>query len=337
MTRCYGVSSQQASPRIGAVARTFNPKFLMASRAGMRVVAKTMVVSLQEKIRQAPDGVKELDVEPLMKMITLDIFGHVALSTDLGLCKTLTPSPLVKAFEYLLKTTMARMRSPFRPRNFLYCLPVKQNRVHHQERRLIRSFVADLINDKRDSIVDDDKDLLSHLVRAHRDAPGGKLKPEDVSQDAMTDVLMTLLFAGYGMYLSGSKIVTVRLPYISHTNYTTLNCRYNECYFGIFIVSACAKPEGTGTMCGGNQRCRLMRKHRGIDVLQGRHLGSSPAISCSSQVYSNIVQRYPPRGGICCTRWNQGCHSHLEYPPQRKSLPAPTRISPRSLGQTGWW
>lgn len=188
----------------------------------MKVVAKTMVASLLEKIRQSPDGVKELDVEPLMKMITLDIFGHVALSTDLGLCKTLTPSPLVKAFEYLLKTTMARMRSPFRPRNFLYRLPVKQNRVHHQERRLIRSFVADLINEKRDSMVDDDKDLLSHLVRAHRDAPTGKLKPEDVSQDAMTDVLMTLLFAGYGMYTCSKKIVTNRksIIHISPYEYT---------------------------------------------------------------------------------------------------------------------
>lgn len=163
----------------------------------MQMVAKTMVESLLDKIGQSSE-VKELDVEPLMKMITLDIFGHVALSTDLGLCKTLKPSPLVTAFEYLLQSTMARMRSPFRPKNFLYRLPIEQNRLHNQERRVIRSFVADLINAKRDSIVEDDKDLLSHLVRAHRDAPGGKLKPEDISDDAMTDVLMTLLFAGYG-------------------------------------------------------------------------------------------------------------------------------------------
>lgn len=54
----------------------------------MKMVAQTMVKSLQEKVWQSSNGVEEIDVEPLMKMITLDIFGHIALSTDLGLCKT---------------------------------------------------------------------------------------------------------------------------------------------------------------------------------------------------------------------------------------------------------
>lgn len=95
---------------------------------------------------------------------------------------------------------MARMRAPYRPINFLYSLPIEQNRRHQQERQLIRSFVADLINDKRESLAEDDKDLLSQLIRAHHNASGGKLTPEDVSDEAMTDVLMTLLFAGYGRY-----------------------------------------------------------------------------------------------------------------------------------------
>jgi len=186
-----------------AVARTFNPKFLLGSRAGMKSVAETMVHSIQEKIHQSGENVKEMDMEPLLKMITLDVFGKIALSTDFQLCTTLKPSPLVRAFEFLLNGTIARLSAPWRPKNFFYSLPFEQNRIHNKERQLIRSFVADLINEKRDSMEKEDDDLLSHLIRAHHEVPGGKLKPEDVSDEAMTDVLMTLLFAGYGKCQGG--------------------------------------------------------------------------------------------------------------------------------------
>lgn len=184
-----------------SVARTLNPKFLMASRPGMQEAVEVMVTSLQEEIRQSPVTTQEFNVEPLMKMITLDIFGKMALSTDFGLCKTLKPSPLVQAFEYLLSGTMTRLRAPFKLKNILFSIPCEQNRTHKRERTLIRSFIADLINQKRDQLKKGDmvdNDLLSHLIRAHRDVPGGKLKEEDVSDEAMTDVVMTLLFAGYG-------------------------------------------------------------------------------------------------------------------------------------------
>jgi len=183
----------------GAVARTFNPKFLIGQRARMELAATTMVASLQDRVRQAPVDTVEMNVEPLMKMITLDAFGQIALSTDLGLCRTLEQSPLVKAFEYLLNTTMARMRAPYRPRNLFYCLPFQQNHIHRRERQLVRTFLTDLINNKKESLGGEDNDLLSHLIRAHENSPGD-LKPEDVANEAMTDVLMTLLFAGYGKY-----------------------------------------------------------------------------------------------------------------------------------------
>ena len=54
-----------------------------------------MVDSLHKKIEEeAPES---LEMERLMKMITLDVFGRVALSTDFELTKTLKPSPLVQA------------------------------------------------------------------------------------------------------------------------------------------------------------------------------------------------------------------------------------------------
>jgi cytochrome P450 len=179
----------------GAVARTFNPKFLDGSRKAMQETTETMVATLKRKVGCSG---KELDVEPIMKMITLDLFGRIALSTDFGLCSTMTPSPLVTAFEYLLTGTLTRLRAPYLPKNLFFWLPYEQNIVHNKERNLIRSFVGDLINEKKDSLKDDDQDLLSHLIRAHQNAAEGQVSDDNVSDEAMTDVLMTLLFAGYG-------------------------------------------------------------------------------------------------------------------------------------------
>ena len=165
----------------------------------MHQIAQTMVDSLQKKVKESSEAMK-FDVEPLMKMVTLDIFGRVALSTDFGLCNSLKPSPLALAFEYILQSTMERFRSPFRLKNFLFWLPTERNRIHNKERKLIRSFVTDLINDKKENLKDEDNDLLSHLIRAHKNMDWDgiqQLNPEAVSDEAMGDIMMTLLFAGY--------------------------------------------------------------------------------------------------------------------------------------------
>lgn len=181
-----------------SVARTMNPKFLMASRAAMESVAQSMVLSLKAKMSSPASNSQVFDIEPLMKMVTLDAFGLIALSTDFGLCKTLKPSPLVRAFEYLLNGTMNRIRAPFRPKNLFFSLPFEQNIVHKRERTLIRSFIADMIQQKKEGKGDaDDNDLLAHMVRASKNIPVGKLKDDDVNEEAMIDVVMTLLFAGY--------------------------------------------------------------------------------------------------------------------------------------------
>ncbi|CAB9512410.1 Leukotriene-B(4) omega-hydroxylase 2 [Seminavis robusta] len=173
----------------GAVTRTFNPGFLNGSRTGMKEVAEIMVATLKQKVGSTGE---ELEIESLMKMITLELFGKIGLSTDFGLCSTLKPSPLVRAFEYLLKGTTERLRAPYVPTNFFFSIPVEKNIEHEKQRQLIRSFLTDLIEEKKGSLKEDDNDLLSHLVRAHQGAPEGEADP-----DAMMDTLMTLLFAGY--------------------------------------------------------------------------------------------------------------------------------------------
>ncbi|CAB9512407.1 11-oxo-beta-amyrin 30-oxidase [Seminavis robusta] len=188
------------------VASTFNETFLMDSRRIMRQVAESMVHALSAKIRRSSRRTTCIDLENTMKLVAMDIFGLISLGTDLGSCRRLTPTPLVKAFDFLMEELMDRVRSPWRPRHLFYIIPTTQNRRQRRERRVIRSFVADLLNEKRDILKDGDRDLLSHLVLAHyammnneteNSSRRRQLTPRDVSDESITDVLMTLLLAGH--------------------------------------------------------------------------------------------------------------------------------------------
>jgi cytochrome P450 len=186
------------------VARTFNEAFLRDSRRSMEEVAEIMVHSLIDRIYNLRAGkCIRIDVETTMKLISMDIFGRVACGIDLGSCQRLTPTPLVKAFEFLMEELMDRVRSPLRPRHLFYTIPTAQNKRQRLERHVIRSFVADLLNEKRDVLKDGDRDLLSHLVLAHHayfeedHSDDSRLQPRDISDEAITDVLMTLLLAGH--------------------------------------------------------------------------------------------------------------------------------------------
>ena len=184
------------------VASTFCPEFLQESQISMEQVAMTMVHSLQKQIfaNKKSKSLQIMDVEALMKMIAMDIFGRTALSTDLGSCQRLTPTPLVQAFEFLMEDQMDRLRSPLLPQHFFFSIPTRQNKRHQRERDLIRCFVADLLNEKRDILKDGDRDLLSHLIQAHASTTleqRRQLRAQDISDEALTDVLMTLLLAGH--------------------------------------------------------------------------------------------------------------------------------------------
>lgn len=186
-----------------AVTRTFNPEFLNGASKDMKEVTQTMVKSIQNKVASSKSSKLEMDIEGLMKNITLDIFGKTSLDIDLKSCSgDLTPSPLAEAFEYLIEQLMIRMRSPFKPQHFFYSLPTEQNRRQLKERNLLRSFLADLINEKRKALDSGDaapsKDLLSHLLKAHNDVQDMDfVSTNQVTDDNLTDIVMSLFVAGF--------------------------------------------------------------------------------------------------------------------------------------------
>ena len=176
-----------------AILRVFHSSStLVNSRQAMVNVTQTLVESLK---KQQAQPVK-MDVEPLMKMVTMDVFGRTALSCDFGCCKTLEPSPFAVAFDFLGSELMRRLLSPLMPANVFYSLPTVANQRHARESNVIRDFLVSLIETRRLEKPENRKpDLLTSLLKAHDELKEQAV--EEVTDQTLVDIMMSLLFAGY--------------------------------------------------------------------------------------------------------------------------------------------
>ncbi|CAB9526858.1 Leukotriene-B(4) omega-hydroxylase 2 [Seminavis robusta] len=189
-----------------AITKTFNPDFLTDCRQDMQDVTQQMVESIQRKVAKesADSSGLELDLEPLMKSITLGIFCKTALNVDgIVSANDMNPSPVATAFEYCIGQLMKRLKSPFWPQHQFYWIPTEQNRRQLREHQMLRSLISDLISEKRKTIEENqdgatDKDLLTHLLKAHKDVKSmGIIEAGQVTDDGLTDSVMSLFLAGY--------------------------------------------------------------------------------------------------------------------------------------------
>jgi cytochrome P450 len=204
----------------GAILRSLNPaSTLETARRSMIDVAQTFTESLTKKVlscQRHGDGGEFttlsppliLEVESLMNMITIDVFARTNLSVDLGCCRTLEASPVAKAFDYLLYSFGKRMSSPLNPFNYCYSIPTARNLRHEKERRVIRSFLHNLIQDRKllqtkvgiDGQDVQKHDVLSNLLQANADAKKVGIVNKNDAFDfdgSLEDTVMALLFAGY--------------------------------------------------------------------------------------------------------------------------------------------
>ena len=98
----------------------------------MKEVTEAMVASIKKKIAAANKASIEMNVEPLMKMITMDIFGKTTLDVDLKSCSgDLKTSPLAQAFQYITEQLMIRMKNPLQPKYFFYSFDDNKNSAPH--------------------------------------------------------------------------------------------------------------------------------------------------------------------------------------------------------------
>jgi len=173
------------------VHRAFTPAALKGMQARMAMVASNLVESVANRIDD--DENLAMDVEELMKMVTLDTFGLTALGVDFRSCHTLTPSPVAAAFDFLSSEMLRRIKTMYLPTSHFYSLPTEANRRHKKESAAIRNVIDEAVRSRRQqekqtSGEAGEDDLMAHLFRA---------VDGDVSDETLSDMLMGLLFAGY--------------------------------------------------------------------------------------------------------------------------------------------
>ena len=103
-----------------------------------------------------------------------------------------------------------RLRTPWDPFSFWYTAPTPANKEYQKQQALIRGFIAAQIQKAKDAIAKEEtaadtrssfspststSDVLSNLVKASK--AEAAIKGAEVSDDALLDVMMTLLFGGY--------------------------------------------------------------------------------------------------------------------------------------------
>lgn len=183
-----------------AVHKSFTPGALKQSQSSINRVGNTLANSLLEAIAEDGSGSLQRPLLPLMKMATFDVFGFAAMDTDFHCCEQLQLTAVASAFEFLTKEYTRRLITPWNPASWLYSIPTAANRKQRSQRNLITNFIAEQIAKTRaqlsanDEAADSKQNLLANILRAAKaeDNVGGEM-----SDEAISDILMTLLFGGY--------------------------------------------------------------------------------------------------------------------------------------------
>jgi cytochrome P450 len=134
----------------------------------------------------------------IMKLLTLDIFGQTAMHADFECChghskSLLQPSPMniAHAFDFLAGEMMRRMTTGIMdPASQIYSIPTATNRKQAEQRAFLRGYIADCIEERRQQLATDAVDCPQDLLTA-------MIQVENLSEDELTDTLLSLLFAGY--------------------------------------------------------------------------------------------------------------------------------------------
>ena len=211
--------------RLWKIERAIMHKALVAILPQLPVVvtrvAQTLVTSLESRLREeqnvnTKDGSVSLtmNIESLMKMVTLDVFGLLALGYSFENAQRLKESPVSAAFNFLGSELSRRLSTnPIAPSNFWYTWPNAANRKFAAQKRVVRNIVQNLITDKRKQregrttiIIEMEtsqcspQNVLDSLIQGHdalkQENDEEALKGVDLDH-MLHNSVVSLLFAGY--------------------------------------------------------------------------------------------------------------------------------------------
>eukprot|EP00986_Skeletonema_menzelii_P003874 scaffold1256_cov150-Skeletonema_menzelii.AAC.28 len=172
--------------------------------------ANAMVTALTNLCKVESNGLIEVDVVHVAQCFTLETFGKIALGHDFH-CFSSTGvlrSREAEAFAFLVNDIPKRSnpRAILNPMLQMYSLPTAYNRRYWEERGIVESLLSSVIQRSKDEFAASSKrgssessnctggsskkirdNLLTHIIRTSTDD----------SVESLTDMMKTILFAGY--------------------------------------------------------------------------------------------------------------------------------------------
>jgi cytochrome P450 len=173
----------------------------------MMEASDVLIQSLSQQIQvDSSSSHTIMEIGYLMKCLTMDIFGRSAMTADFRCAKELKLSPIATAFEYLSSEMMRRITNIIDPTNYFYSLPLQKNRRLAKERDCLRGYIHGVVEERRkiletttrstSELAKCPQDLLTNLIKTQNHFKE-QTGDEELSEETLVDVLMSLLIAGY--------------------------------------------------------------------------------------------------------------------------------------------
>jgi len=158
-----------------------HPIFTNQSRADMYPVYQKCVQDLFQVLDESIRSGTPLEIQDMMKRVTLDTFGIIGFGHEIGCVRK--PIPFSKAFDWILIETDNRFFDP--TRKFWNSSAFSKNQ------EILFNFVHDLIKARRKEGFEGRTDYLSHLLRMEHE---GRCEP--LSEKFLRDQLLNFFLAG---------------------------------------------------------------------------------------------------------------------------------------------
>jgi cytochrome P450 len=186
--------------------RAFHWEYLQSMVSTMTNISKMFAKSL---LCKAGDYI---DMSSSTKCVTLDIIGATSFGYNFNCVDTLEPTVIASSFDYMLaECTRRQFNDPFSPYSIFYDLPCEANRKFKSARKLLRSTLSEIINNRRNEMSDSSSsinhnrnDLLSSMIGhiMEEEKQNSQTKNSDkvhfkIDNEALADNLLTFLFGGY--------------------------------------------------------------------------------------------------------------------------------------------
>ncbi|CAB9502005.1 Leukotriene-B(4) omega-hydroxylase 2 [Seminavis robusta] len=183
-----------------AVHKSFTPAMMEQSQQTITKVGNTLSDSLLCALQQQSNNSEtiQMEIHPLMKMATSDVFFETMVGIDIQACQKLELPVMATSFEFLAAEFQRRIGDPFDMAASLYCIPTSANRQHARTTKTVRSFIMDHLTkakqQQQQQTSTNNNVLLEIWKAAEKEAAA---VGESVNMEAVCDVAMTLFFAGY--------------------------------------------------------------------------------------------------------------------------------------------